>query len=67
MTFELSNLEHQRYKTFQNAHKKCAIPTVEKLDSVRLIVTPTGIGNLVYCRCTKCGEQEEITDINELF
>ena len=67
MTFELSNLEHQRYKTFQNAHKKCAVPTVEKVDSVILIVTPTGIGNLVTCECEGCGMKEDITDFNELF
>ena len=67
MTFELSNLEHQRYKTFQKSHKKCAVPTVEKLDSVRLIVTPTGIGNLVTCECDGCGEKEDITDFDELF
>ena len=67
MTFELSNLEHQRYKTFQNAHKKCAVPTVEKLDSVRLIVTPTGVGNLVLCECYGCGVREDITDFCELF
>ena len=67
MTFELSEFEHQRYKTFQNAHKKCAVPTVEKLDSVRLIVTPTGICNLVTCECEGCGVKEDVTDFEELF
>ena len=67
MTFELSNLEHQRYVEFQAKHKKCAVPTVEKVDSVRLIVTPTGIGNLVLCECEGCGVKEDITDFEELF
>lgn len=67
MRFELSPLEQQRYAEFQTKHKDCAIPTVEKLDSVRLIVTPTGIGNLVVCECYGCGAKEDITDFEELF
>ena len=67
VTFELSLLEEKRYKDFAEKHFKCAKPSCEKLDSVSLVVIPTGLGNLVSCRCTECGEQEEITDINELF
>ena len=67
MRFELSSLEHQRYTEFQTKHKDCAIPSVEKLDSVQLIVIPTGIGNLVTCECIECGEKEDITDFEELF
>ena len=65
--FELSRLEQQRYTEFQAKHKDCAIPSVEKLDSVQLIVIPTGIGNLVTCQCIECGVKEEITDFEELF
>ncbi len=67
MGFELSPLEHQRYADFQAKHKNCAIPSVEKLDSVQLIIVPTWIGNLVTCECIECGEKEDITDFEELF
>ena len=67
MTFDLNLLEEQRYDDFAKKHSNCVKPSCEKLDSVSLVVIPTGLGNLVSCRCTKCGEQEEITDINELF
>ena len=67
MRFELSILEHQRYTEFQTKHIRCAVPSVEKLDSVQFIVIATGIGNLVTCQCIECGEREEITDFEELF
>ena len=67
MRFELSLLEHQRYAEFKNKHMHCAIPSVEKLDSVQFIVIATGIGNLVTCQCIECGEKEDITDFEELF
>lgn len=67
MRFELSLLEHERYVEFKNKHMHCAIPSVEKLDSVQLILVPTGIGNLVTCECIECGEKEDITDFEELF
>ena len=67
MRFELSLLEHQRYADFKTKHMHCAIPSVEKLDSVQFIVIATGIGNLVTCECIECGEKEDITDFEELF
>ena len=67
MRFELSLLEHQRYADFKTEHLHCAIPSVEKLDSVQFIVIATGIGNLVTCECIECGEKEDITDFEELF
>ena len=67
MRFEISKVEYERYAEFKNKHMLCAIPSVEKLDSVQFIVIPTGIGNLVTCQCMECGEKEDITDFEELF
>jgi hypothetical protein len=66
MTFNLSNLEQQRYSNFTRSHIKCWNGTVEKLDSTVLIVIPTGIGNLVSCRCSECVVEEDITDFEEI-
>ena len=67
MTFELSELEQQRYTNFSQRHRKCWKSTVEKLDSTQLLIAPTGIGNIVVCVCESCGGQEDITDSEELF
>lgn len=57
LSFSLSDKECDRYETFKKDHFVCKGRT-------SIIITPTGIGNSVQCRCNGCGVEKDITDID---
>ena len=61
--FELSPLEKERAKEFENKHMKCARKCPSTIGGhIDYIFTPTSIGTAVLIRCYLCGEEENITD-----
>ena len=56
MEFKLSELEEERWKEFDKYHQKECQVTLETT------FKNTGIAPLVKVRCTKCGEERDITD-----
>lgn len=64
----LNDKEEKRYKKFCEKHKICRINAGKDTVSgfpvghTELIITPTGIGDVIEVRCPICGKKKNITD-----
>lgn len=64
----LNDKEEKRYKKFCEKHKICRINAGKDtfsgfpVGNSEIIITPTGIGNVIEVRCPICGKRKNITD-----
>lgn len=59
----MTDAERIAYKKFWDKHVSCSFDS--SMGGKRsIIITPTGLGNVIECRCNACGEIEDITDTN---
>lgn len=57
ITYTLKGLELERYDKFRKEHEKCG--------PIRVCFShESGIGPTVRCYCSKCGKEEDITDVS---
>lgn len=63
VTVTLNPTEAQEYYDFCNKHKSCEFSSTIG-GKISLIITPTGLGDVVVVRCNKCGEEKDITDVS---
>lgn len=69
-TMEMSPLETWRYRDFWDRHRKCRAEAGKETFSgfpVGSVITSfegTGLGWIITCKCSICGKEEDITDID---
>lgn len=52
----VSDMQNEKIKVFKDKHFAHG--------SYELIISSSGIGPIMYIRCKKCGEKEDITDVD---
>ena len=69
LEFRLNDKEEESAKEFREEHKNCCKEKLSKEffsttgGEFSYIITPTGLGLCTIIRCNSCGEEEDITDI----
>ncbi len=65
MTFQLNEQETKKWRKFDNEHrKKCYKNETDSIGTscIETVFVETGVGNMIKVRCSKCGEEKDITD-----
>lgn len=60
MKFKLNNIEELNFNAWKVSHGKNCPPNKES--SISVTFTPTSIGTVVTCKCSKCSLEKDITD-----
>lgn len=60
--FKLDKEETEAAYEFYKVHKECCNPSTIG-GNFSYIITPIGLGNCVTIRCNACGEEEDITNV----
>ena len=65
MKFEMTMAEAERYWRFREKHKHTEVEPTTIGGKFSIEFTPTGLGNVVKCKCNICKETENITDYDK--
>ena len=63
LTALFDEVELKRYHEFCDKHRKCGRHSTIG-GGVSVIVTGTGLGCIIECRCNRCDEIEDITNLD---
>jgi len=63
----LSRKEKKEFDAFKEKHKKCASKYKDdclgNFSGYTILIIPTEVGDIVKLKCTYCGEEKDITDV----
>lgn len=63
VSFKLDKVETWRYEEFCERHRKCVSGKNGAIGGgISVEFMPTGLGNIVHCKCRFCGKEEDITN-----
>ena len=58
---KMTNKEREEYDNFCECHRRCVSRTPDR-EKILLLVSETGIGSRLICKCNVCGVEVDITD-----
>lgn len=64
----LNRKEKKEFDKFKEEHRKCALEHKDdclgNFEGYTILIIPTEVGDIIKLKCTYCGEERDITDVD---